>query len=81
MKTFGGEHEESAGGARLAWEQVKLNECEGDVLSGFSVGQNSSCRFPGIWRLSGALLETPGGVPLQLYRPEVIKAWLTGLAM
>lgn len=34
MKTFGGEQEESAGDMGLAWEQVKLDECGGDVLSG-----------------------------------------------
>lgn len=57
MKTFGGEQEESAGDAGLAWEQVKLDERGGDVLSGFSVGQNSSRRFldilETIWGFAG----------------------------
>lgn len=34
MKTFGGERRESAGDAGFAWEQVELDECGGDVLSG-----------------------------------------------
>lgn len=33
------------------------------------------------WRLSGALLETPGGILLQSSRQKVIKAWLRGLAI
>lgn len=57
MKPFGGEPEESAGDAGLAWEQVKLDERGGDVLSGVSVGQNTSWRFMGIletlWGFAG----------------------------
>lgn len=56
MKTFGGEQEESAGDA---WEQGKLDEYAGDVLSGVSVGQRSSCRFLGVletlWGFAGTL--------------------------
>lgn len=35
MKTFGGEQRGSAGDTGFAREQVKLDECGGDVLSGF----------------------------------------------
>lgn len=45
IKTFEVEQGQAAGDARLDWEQVKVDEGGGDVLSGFSVGQNCSCRI------------------------------------
>lgn len=45
IKTFEVEQGQAAGDASLYWEQVKVDEGGGDVLSGFSVGQNCSCRI------------------------------------
>lgn len=80
MKTFGGE-QESAGDAGLAWGQVKDDECREMCLSGFSVGQNSSCRLLDILEIIWGFGGEAGGIPLQWSRPEVAEARLRGFAI